>query len=183
MRGVWCVCKARFEVWYLLCGALECGGVRRGAVLLHFVPSPSLYCLHTTSFMCNLDSTEHFLRCMQIGASCPRDALSPNATQQRYRSHAMLQDGMTALLYGAEKGHREVVAMLHTLGAALDARVAGTGATALHLAARRGHMETVRWIAENCALLTVADNVGAVLSLWGWCVRSGDGELLLNPIR
>lgn len=66
-----------------------------------------------------------------------------------------LLGGMTALHWAALRGHWEIVDDLIVSGANMDARVAHSGESALHLAARCGHQAAVRVLLDAGAVPTL----------------------------
>ena len=58
--------------------------------------------------------------------------------------NAATEDGYTPLMMAAEAESTDLVALLHNRGAKINASLPGTLSTALHIAARRGDIETVR---------------------------------------
>ncbi len=58
--------------------------------------------------------------------------------------NAATEDGYTPLMMAVEAENTDLVALLHSRGAKINASLPGTLLTALHMAARRGDIETVR---------------------------------------
>ena len=58
--------------------------------------------------------------------------------------NAATEDGYTPLMMAVEAENTDLVALLHNRGAKINASLPGTLSTALHMAARRGDIETVR---------------------------------------
>ncbi len=58
--------------------------------------------------------------------------------------NAATEDGYTPLMMAVEAENTDLVALLHNRGAKVNASLPGTLLTALHMAARRGDIETVR---------------------------------------
>ena len=58
--------------------------------------------------------------------------------------NAATEDGYTPLMMAAEAENTDLVALLHNRGAKINASLPGTLSTALHIAARRGDIDTVR---------------------------------------
>lgn len=74
-------------------------------------------------------------------------------------------DGMTALHWSAERGHRELAEMLVYAGAHLDVVTRLGDYTPLHLASRGGHSELVRVLLESGADATVVTSTGGATPL------------------
>ena len=73
--------------------------------------------------------------------------------------------GMTALHVAASKGNKEIVELLLTRGADIEARE-DTGRTALHTAAFRGYMEIVKFLLEKGAKINAQTNDGKTPLDW-----------------
>ena len=95
------------------------------------------------------------------GAAIEGDAERVRAAIQKGRSSsssaADVRDaaGYTALHYAARGGHSDVVRLLLSAGASVDATTAAGGATPLQRAAYAGRRECVRLLlGENCELFS-----------------------------
>ena len=73
--------------------------------------------------------------------------------------------GMTALHVAASKGNKEIVELLLTRGADIEAKE-DTGRTALHTAAFRGYMEIVKYLLEKGAKINAQTNDGKTPLDW-----------------
>jgi hypothetical protein len=69
-------------------------------------------------------------------------------------------EATTALYHGASSGHDEVVRLLATAGASVDAPCAVTSFTPLHVAAQRGHLSVVSVLLEKGAEVSLQNSKG-----------------------
>lgn len=85
------------------------------------------------------------------------------------------EDGCTALMFGAQHGHIEVVSELIKAGADINKQDKGKS-TALLSAAKNGHCNTLKALIKAGADLNTRDSHG--FSAWGWATRNGHQEAI-----